>query len=1253
MANYDDLLMQAGIDLSKFSQDKKALMNEVLGMNEEMAKGGDGIAKALSRVISDQKAAIKDIEKELAAVYKNAEGMAPGRAQANVLGEATKIEGDLSGAKQQLSDMQSLKDEFTEMDGAVTRLSTKFNEAKNRLAELNLAAKEGKDIAPEQFAAAEAEVKKYGKAITETNAQVKAMTAGGLGAMAQGLSLITGTLGTAIGLQGSFGGSSENLNQIMTKTQALLSATVTLQEIKNTAIQQGGVISGVMAVQEMARSRATLLAAASTGKATIAQRLLNVVANANPYVLLATAIITVVGAIAMYVSASSKAAKLTGELNKKMADSAADPIIEYKKLQAQWNALGNDLKGKKKFIDENKDSFKKLGVSVSGVSDAENVFVKNSNAMVASIMLRARAAAAMEMATEQYKKGLQAQMDAQEEAKILKNGSLVEKAGVRLKQNARFTTLEDQAKEEMKSANELIKKSIGYDKAGENLKIKGGINPYQEAKKAQAAKSTASKKTAADTADEYLPPGSVAEIQKRLAGIDEALQKATDPSKIDALKERRLAAALELAAAEKKIRIRSFDEEHDETKKQIELRDKLLQAGYSNEKVDSMFPEVKDKSYLSYLQASEEAINKLISAGDNTEQTADNLMKVRAAIDEYQGNETFIDGVSKSIDNLKAKFSGSELISELEKFKNFTVADGSTEAEQNAKRLAAEQAIKQEEDALRAGYQSFLKDHQTYEEQKAAITKKYADLRAQANTPEAVKKVNQAEAADTSALDMEFLQKTEDWKMAFGNVESYTKATIERILANLIAYRDSKKDALQPTEEAELAKAIQKLQAAASRNPFTAIVTGLKEYKAARLAVVEAEKQYNAVLAANGGNKNTDEAVAAYKKLAKAEREAAENNEKLVGGLQKAQGIFNEAGNAVMDVADAFGGMSDGAKDAIGDIMEVGNAAFDLATSIASGDVAGMIKAGVKLIGSLFKAFSGDKKKERKIKEQAKQLKVLELAFNDIAFAAEKAYGSMKYKGQTDMIKNLQQQQAAIQTMMAQEQSKKKKDNEKIAGYQQQLQAIDQQIANIKEGIIKDVLQTDIVDAASKVGDALVDAFGRGEDSVKSLENAAQDMIKNLLRNQLNLALQNKMKPILDNLLASTGFNQDGTGTFTGLTPQQIADFKAQVVAAGQSMNGFLEAYSDIFSDLETPAEGLKGDIKGVTEKTAGALESQINMMRIYQVEALVIHRANKAVFESALLALVQIEVNTRRLHSIDESLKSMDDKMKKGLAGI
>ena len=65
--------------------------------------------------------------------------------------------------------------------------------------------------------------------------------------------------------------------------------------------------------------------------------------------------------------------------------------------------MGESLEDKQKYIDENQEAFKRLGVSITSVADAENLFNSQKDAFIESIELRAKAAAAMELASESIK----------------------------------------------------------------------------------------------------------------------------------------------------------------------------------------------------------------------------------------------------------------------------------------------------------------------------------------------------------------------------------------------------------------------------------------------------------------------------------------------------------------------------------------------------------------------------------------------------------------------------------------------------------------------------------------------------------------------------------------------------------------------------------------------------------------------------------------------------------------------------------
>ena len=95
--------------------------------------------------------------------------------------------------------------------------------------------------------------------------------------------------------------------------------------------------------------------------------------------------------------------------------SYGDNIVSLKQLQQEWKNLKTTAE-KNQWIKDNKSEFDKLGFAVNDVTDAENIFVNNTEAVVNALKLRAKAAAAQKLAAEQYEKALVARNKAETEA---------------------------------------------------------------------------------------------------------------------------------------------------------------------------------------------------------------------------------------------------------------------------------------------------------------------------------------------------------------------------------------------------------------------------------------------------------------------------------------------------------------------------------------------------------------------------------------------------------------------------------------------------------------------------------------------------------------------------------------------------------------------------------------------------------------------------------------------------------------------
>jgi hypothetical protein len=152
----------------------------------------------------------------------------------------------------------------------------------------------------------------------------------GLDALSTGAQGVVGAFNAGISTMALFGGESEKLQEAFYKVQAAMAAVNGVMAVANALNKTSPLIRGIVYMQTLAAAKATNLQTAATGKATIAQRLFNLVAKANPYVLLAVAIITVVGALAAFISSTKSAAEKQKELNE-----AQEKELEILELRAK------------------------------------------------------------------------------------------------------------------------------------------------------------------------------------------------------------------------------------------------------------------------------------------------------------------------------------------------------------------------------------------------------------------------------------------------------------------------------------------------------------------------------------------------------------------------------------------------------------------------------------------------------------------------------------------------------------------------------------------------------------------------------------------------------------------------------------------------------------------------------------------------------------------------------------------------------
>lgn len=113
-------------------------------------------------------------------------------------------------------------------------------------------------------------------------------------------------------------------------------------------------------------------------------------------------------------TATERAQRGLNEAIKENGYGIGDKILLVKRLSDEWASLGGNLDEQEQFIKDNREEFEKLGVAVTNVTDAENLLVTNTPEFLEALRLRAEAAAAQKLATEEFEKALIAERKATE-----------------------------------------------------------------------------------------------------------------------------------------------------------------------------------------------------------------------------------------------------------------------------------------------------------------------------------------------------------------------------------------------------------------------------------------------------------------------------------------------------------------------------------------------------------------------------------------------------------------------------------------------------------------------------------------------------------------------------------------------------------------------------------------------------------------------------------------------------------------------
>ena len=485
-----------------------------------------------------------------------------------------------------------------------------------------------------------------------------------------------------------------------------------------------------------------------------------------------------------------------------------------------------------------------------------------------------------------------------------------------------------------------------------------------------------------------------------------------------------------------------------------------------------------------------------------------------------------------------------------------------------------------------------LKDYKTQLSEQLQLDKWYYEEKA--NIAKATLTDEQRAQAESN-LKKKYDKKTDEntWK-AFQNTDEYIKlfenldysstAAIDSILEKLEKFRRSLKS-LPPEQLKTIIEQLEKLKGEKlDRNPIKGIVEAFKDLK----------------------NAKPEDKQKAIADLGAAFEKNAEKIDK-----------FNSAFGEVSSMLSSFGvDVPEEISESLNGMSQAFSGAGEFASSYATGNVLGMVTGGMKTIagigntiGSIFGIGNKNKKKEREIQRQIKNIESLGRAYDELKEKMEAAWSADDLRTQTkDTIANLDQQIESYENMINSEEAKKDSDRDRIDEWNDAInelkktrqEILDQQ--KLELGGIGG--ESEYKDAASSFVQAWMDAFNETEDGLKALNENFDSFIENLIVKQATMRLaQGRLKELFEKIDESV---TEGSVGGINLTKEELANIQALGESALKGLNEDLLAlmetlgYKGTSVGQKSELSALTQSIQGVSETTAEALEALLNSIRFF-----------------------------------------------------
>lgn len=256
----------------------------------------------------------------------------------------------------------------------------------------------------------------------------------------------------------------------------------------------------------------------------------------------------------------------------------------------------------------------------------------------------------------------------------------------------------------------------------------------------------------------------------------------------------------------------------------------------------------------------------------------------------------------------------------------------------------------------------------------------------------------------------------------------------------------------------------------------------------------------------------------------------------------------------------------------------------------------------------------------------------------------------------------MQEQLSELEKQRQAEIDKKKTDDSKVADYENQIAEMKQQIKDFAEETAESLYGINLKDWASQLGDALYEAWQKGEDGAEAFKNKVADIMGDVMNSILKISILEPAMQQLQKML----FGEDGMSGYFGKDfsldekeLESIADYLMGVsektddyYSMLDKLNNYMEKKYGISmkEEEEDSGSGLSKGIQNVTENTANLLASYINAIRAdVSVKREYVRRLVEELFpaynviaQAQLQQLTMIQINTAKNVEFVEEIRDI-----------